>query len=98
MGRRRSTRKLLEDHIPDFCWQTAQEILSMLEQIDEDIPENSVCVTLARMHIEGVVLSRPVINFFKKGPGVSPREYRTNPHMRKVRQSGSQDLAGIPCQ
>ena len=35
-----SARQLILDHLPSFCWQTREEIVTMIEQINElDFPQ-----------------------------------------------------------
>lgn len=41
-----SVRQLILRHLPDFCWQSAEEIFLMLEIIDDGIWLNSVSVIL----------------------------------------------------
>jgi predicted transcriptional regulator len=41
--------------LPDFCWQTSDEIVSMFEQINEDASEMSIRVTLSRLKQRGLV-------------------------------------------
>jgi predicted transcriptional regulator len=51
---------LLMRYLPDFCYQTSQEVCSMIEQVDEDITYLTVCVTLSRLVAKGRVHRRTV--------------------------------------
>lgn len=35
--------------LPNFCWQIAHEILTMIEQVDEDVNSQSIHITLHQM-------------------------------------------------
>jgi hypothetical protein len=61
-----SCRKLILTHLPTFCWQTAQQVLTMLEQIDEDISEGLVIVNLSRMVIAEEILEQQRFAPFKR--------------------------------
>lgn len=52
-------RDLLFAYLPDFCWQTAYEILLMLEQVDEDVDERSFYLELNKMVKTGYIHIRP---------------------------------------
>ncbi len=59
----------LRQYLPNFCWQTAQEVLTFLEQIDEDVGEDTVKVTLGILVRQGVVETRIVPRLFRStGP------------------------------
>lgn len=59
---------LILKYLPDFCWQTNPEILTMLEQVDEDIIENSMSVTLCRLYDMGLIKKKRVLRV-KQGFG-----------------------------
>jgi len=48
----------MEANLPRFCWQTVQEIQTMLEQIDEDIELFLVTMTLRNLYKLGMVEKR----------------------------------------
>jgi predicted transcriptional regulator len=51
----KSVSRLIMRYLPDFCYQFPIEIVEMLEQIDEDISETSVEVTLTQLAKKGLV-------------------------------------------
>jgi hypothetical protein len=53
--------KLIEILVPSFCWQTAYEILTMLELVDDTIESGLVSVVLHDMSRKGIVQSRPIV-------------------------------------
>lgn len=79
--------------LPDFCWQTMPEVLTMLEQYDIDAPMDyySVMATLSDGVRRGLVLRRKVQKISAPNGRLSstssqrtPRyEYRWNPEWRR---------------
>lgn len=55
-----SLRALILMYLPDFCFQTEFEILTMLEQINQNISPGSVKTLVSRLHTGGVLKSRAV--------------------------------------
>lgn len=51
----------LKRYMPDFCYLTAYEVLTFLEQLDEDVDEDSVVVVLCWLVRAGRVFSRPIV-------------------------------------
>lgn len=85
---KRPIAKLLEDHLPSFCWQSAYEVLIMLEQIDEDVGYDCVKTTLCRMSEGAVprvekVFTRIAHCIERKGPRLEYL-YRFNPAFERA--------------
>ena len=55
---KRGPTVLLRKYLPSCCWQTAFEILTMLEQVNENIVENSLKTALSTAAVSGVVEKR----------------------------------------
>lgn len=51
-------KDLILTHVPDFCWQTSFEILTMLEQVDEDLGWDNLRVRLHQLHKDGLIERR----------------------------------------
>lgn len=47
--------------MPEFCWQTTYEILTMFEQIDDDVLPNSLKTLLYLLHKNGYLDRRPAL-------------------------------------
>lgn len=72
-----STCELIFQYLPDYCWQTSFEILTMIEQIYEDISPNTLYVTLHHMRTNNLVDARMPIRLSPKGAGPNPKwEYK----------------------
>jgi hypothetical protein len=65
--------------IPDFCWLTYSEIIAYVEQINDNIDENHIGATLAKLVSGGEVMMKLADSPFIRGPGMSEqiRMYRT---------------------
>ena len=70
-------RALIKKHMPTFCWQTAHEVLTFLEQIDEDIDPVCVQGELCRFRKCGFLIARNFIPCICLGSGYGRTlEYR----------------------
>ena len=50
-----SVRQYMQDNLPDYAWQTVYEILTWLEQTDENISPNVVSALVCRLHKAGAL-------------------------------------------
>lgn len=74
MKNKHTITALIVKHLPSFCWQTWDEILTMLEQIDEDIDAFCLRATLSKLKKRGIIIGRALPKKTgKKGP--RPYEY-----------------------
>jgi hypothetical protein len=69
------TSDLIINYLPDFCWQTTEEVVNFLQQIIINLDPESIKVTLCLLARRGVLISRPVKSRWVKGWWVA-REYR----------------------
>lgn len=60
--------KLIMTYLPTFAWQTVIEIVTMLEQIDEDINEASIKIRLWQLWKQGKIEKKTVLRW-DKGTG-----------------------------
>jgi hypothetical protein len=75
-----SARQLILDHLPSFCWQTRAEIVTMIEQINEDIPENLVASVLYQMELIGQVEKRLVMTPRRPGQVIDGANRMSSPY------------------
>lgn len=75
-----SARQLILDHLPSFCWQTREEIVTMIEQINEDIPENLVASVLYQMELIGEVEKRLVMTPTRPGQVIDGVNWMSSPY------------------
>ena len=75
--------QLIRENLPDFCWMTAYEILSVIEQIDETAESKTVYMALMKLARRGEIEIRRCRQDVKRnGKRVVfeyksiPREYR----------------------
>lgn len=68
----------IRKYLPNFCWQTMQEVISFFEQIDEDCSDLSVRRILHVMAKNGEIdmRLRPCQHFRTRGPKGMIAEYR----------------------
>jgi len=59
------TSNFLRTYAPDFCWCSAHDLFIMMEQIPEleDVTEDTFKVTLSRLKIQGVFITKP--NYYR---------------------------------
>jgi hypothetical protein len=55
-----SVRQLILTYLPTFAWQTAAEVLSMLEYVDENISEDAIGLQLTKLYQQGL-LTRKIV-------------------------------------
>jgi hypothetical protein len=76
-GWRKGATFVLLNFLPDFCWQTSDEVVSMMEQIDEEISEGSLRVTLSKLAGRGLIEKQNRLQIPPSGYGhVKPRRNR----------------------
>jgi hypothetical protein len=56
---RSKIRQFLKTIAPDFMWCTARDLFLMMEQIDEDVDENSFMVVLSLLNRDGHFHTKP---------------------------------------
>lgn len=49
-------------YMPSFCWQTREEILTMLEQVNGNINTESIFATIWLLHKKKLIISEKVSN------------------------------------
>jgi hypothetical protein len=60
---------LLLTYLPDFCWLTFRDIISMLELIDPLIAEDTLSAALSRLHKAGKIVSKKYSGTIHPGGG-----------------------------
>lgn len=65
--------------LPDFCWQTSFEILTMIEQEDDKLEGNVLCCILRALHLDGLVMRRPFKRHYTGELIKSPSGWRSSP-------------------
>lgn len=72
---------IFKRYLPTFCWQTHYEIITFVEQINENITDDTIRNTLTYEIKKGRILRRPVMAR-RRNTGVPCYEYRRNPDGR----------------
>lgn len=49
---------LILRYLPTFAWQTPMEIITMLEQVNEDVRPESIVITLWRLKKKGILVTK----------------------------------------
>jgi hypothetical protein len=80
---------MIRHYLPDFCWQTGYQILTMLEQIDENVREEVVFKTLSIMSARGELDRKIVPNL----PGMTANQYHLNVTVYKLSETPNAGLA-----
>jgi hypothetical protein len=74
-----SARKLILKFLPSFCWQTRFEVVTMMEQIAEDMPAQLIATALQQMWMDGEVERRSIVTARKPGQVINLNANRS-PH------------------
>jgi hypothetical protein len=68
---------ILKNYLPTFCWQTSHEIVTFVEQVNEDIDENVIRKTISDLCKRGTIITRrPIKKFIRDCSGCIRLEYR----------------------
>jgi hypothetical protein len=82
MGEFQSVKDFLLRGLPDFCWQDRYEILTMAEQLNEEIEEGNLFVQLCRLVNRGALEEKKCLGAnsrpqFGKHVGKGIRQYHS---------------------
>jgi hypothetical protein len=52
---RQTITQLIRDHLPDFCWMTAHEVLAVIQQLDDTVQSKNVHMALMKLARKGEI-------------------------------------------